>query len=140
MCLVWATQAIARLEHQPDFPLCKNQQATMSQQDNFIGGFLAGTLCGGVVGGVIGVLVASRLSEANSPNEEFSKLDDRNKRARRRSLKAPTEQSIELARQGLEDKIAQLNDAIDDVRQQLGGVNGGRGVEEEQVVRDPLSN
>jgi hypothetical protein len=33
-----------------------------------------------------------------------------------------TEESIELARHGLEDKIAQLNLAIDDVRQQLGTV------------------
>jgi hypothetical protein len=31
---------------------------------------------------------------------------------------------MEVARRGLEDKIAQLNDAIDDVRQQLGTVNG----------------
>jgi hypothetical protein len=31
---------------------------------------------------------------------------------------------MEVARRSLEDKIAQLNDAIDDVRQQLGGVNG----------------
>ena len=33
-----------------------------------------------------------------------------------------SEESIELARHGLEDKIAQLNLAIDDVTQQLGSV------------------
>ena len=35
-----------------------------------------------------------------------------------------TEDSIEAARLGLEAKIAQLNEAIDDVRQELGGING----------------
>lgn len=102
----------------------------MSQQDNFVGGFIAGAVCGGVVGGVIGVLVASRLGENST--EEFSKLDDRTSRKRR--SKPPTEQSIELARRGLEDKIAQLNDAIDDVREQLGGVNGTRPVEGDRVI------
>jgi hypothetical protein len=34
------------------------------------------------------------------------------------------EESIEAARLALEDKIAQLNAAIDEVRQQLGGING----------------
>ncbi|MBD2093097.1 hypothetical protein H6F67_24940 [Microcoleus sp. FACHB-1515] len=107
----------------------------MSQQDNFVGGFIAGAICGGVVGGVIGVLVASRLTE--NPTEEFSKIDDRPSR-KRRSLKPPTEQSIELARRGLEDKIAQLNDAIDDVREQLGGVNGTRPTETDRIItRDP---
>jgi hypothetical protein len=31
---------------------------------------------------------------------------------------------MESARLGLEAKIAQLNEAIDEVRQQLGGING----------------
>jgi hypothetical protein len=35
-----------------------------------------------------------------------------------------TEEGMEAARLGLEAKIAQLNDAIDDVRQQLGYING----------------
>ena len=34
------------------------------------------------------------------------------------------EASMEMARRGLEVKIAQLNSAIDDVREQLGGING----------------
>lgn len=94
----------------------------MSQQ-GFVGGFLAGAALGGAIGGVLGVVIASRLSqaEANDTEAAFSKLD---KATRKKALKPPTEQSIETARRGLEDKIAQLNDAIDDVRQQLGGVNG----------------
>ncbi|MFQ3616211.1 MAG: hypothetical protein SNJ57_12950 [Cyanobacteriota bacterium] len=87
----------------------------MSQQDNFFGGFWVGAIVGGVVGGVLGVLVAPRLSRQDS-------LEGK-KGERPPSLSEP---NSEDSRRGLEDKIAQLNDAIDDVRQQLGGVNGGR--------------
>ena len=93
----------------------------MSQQDNFVGGFLLGTIIGGVVGGIAGVLVSSRL-----PNES-TEIDDEdgteNESSRRRTFQLPTERSIEVARRSLEDKIAQLNDAIDDVREQLSTVN-----------------
>ncbi|MFQ4136570.1 hypothetical protein PGN35_009630 [Nodosilinea sp. PGN35] len=93
----------------------------MSQQDNFVGGFLLGTLVGGALGGVVGALAASRMQSGGKPkpslpqtsgNLAFGEFDD------------PDEDSIEAARLGLEEKIAQLNDAIDDVRQQLGGING----------------
>lgn len=98
----------------------------MSQQDNFFGGFWVGAIVGGVVGGVLGVLVAPRLSRHDSPESKKGE----------RSL-ALSEQSGEDSRRGLEDKIAQLNDAIDDVRQQLGGVNGGsRGEGIERVRGD----
>ena len=101
----------------------------MSQQDdNFFGGFILGTIVGGVVGGIAGVLVSSRLSQAEALDPEGQKRID-SKTNKRRSLKAPTEQTIEVARRGLEDKIAQLNDAIDDVRQQLGAVNGNVAIE-----------
>lgn len=94
----------------------------MSQQDNFVGGFLLGTLVGGALGGVVGALAASRIQQAGKPKKSslpkverelaFGEFDDTD------------EDSIEAARLGLEDKIAQLNEAIDDVRQQLGGING----------------
>ena len=99
----------------------------MSQQGNFIGGFLLGTIVGGAIGGVVGALAASRLSQQEvADSESFSKIEGKPeaRATRRRQIKAPTEQTIEVARRGLEDKIAQLNDAIDDVRQQLGAVNG----------------
>lgn len=108
----------------------------MSQQDNFFGGFVLGTVLGGVVGGVVGVLVASRLSAQEDENGEvpFGRFE---KRASKRDLKASTEQSIEVARRGLEDKIAQLNDAIDDVRHQLGGVNSANGEDiKRPIARD----
>lgn len=99
----------------------------MSEQGNFVGGFLVGTVVGGLVGGVLGVLVASRLSQSEPTDEEnrLAGLEGKpNKGSKKRQIKASTEQSIEVARRGLEDKIAQLNEAIDDVRQQLGAVNG----------------
>ena len=70
---------------------------------------------GGVVGGVLGTILTSR-HEQQINNQEDSRL----KNGSRISLNS--EESIELARHGLEDKIAQLNLAIDDVRQQLGTV------------------
>ncbi|GAB4379262.1 MAG: hypothetical protein Kow00121_33060 [Elainellaceae cyanobacterium] len=107
----------------------------MSQQGNFIGGFLLGTVVGGVVGGIAGVLVTSRINQAELSEVEgnLPKLDKKleNKGNKKRPLKVSTEQDIELARRGLEDKIAQLNEAIDDVRQQLGAVNG--------TVREPIA-
>ncbi|GBF80175.1 hypothetical protein [Aphanothece sacrum] len=89
----------------------------MSQRDGFTGGFLLGTLVGGVVGGVMAAVVASRQkNEENEENTPFLKSS--------KTGELETEASIEMARRRLEDKIAQLNNAIDDVRQQLGPVNG----------------
>jgi gas vesicle protein len=101
----------------------------MSQQDNFSGGFVLGAIVGGVVGGVLGTLFASRQLRDDSTEESLLKSDSsdaRSSKVRRRPLRPSTEQDMEFARRGLEDKIAQLNDAIDDVRHQLGDVNGGR--------------
>ncbi len=94
----------------------------MSQQDNFLGGFIAGAIFGSIVGGVTGALVANRLNrqEALPSKEGFPKKKLEGKPGRQ----VANVQNIESARRGLEDKIAQLNDAIDDVREKLGGVNG----------------
>lgn len=104
----------------------------MSQRDGFGAGFLAGALFGGLVGGVMGALIATkRESEAENPDTslltpgaaESPKSLKQNKN-KKRSLPLNDADSIETARRSLEDKIAQLNLAIDDVRTQLGGVNG----------------
>ncbi|MEA5536214.1 hypothetical protein [Crocosphaera sp. XPORK-15E] len=87
----------------------------MSQRDGFTGGFLVGTLVGGIVGGIIGAVVTSRLD--NNNEEEGSSLLKSAKRD-----KLSHEESIEMARHRLEEKISQLNHAIDDVRQQLGPI------------------
>lgn len=98
----------------------------MSQRDGFTGGFLTGVVVGGLVGGLIGALVAAQrdndTEEAERPLLNSNRSDAKPLKGKKRQLKA--EESIEAARRSLEDKIAQLNMAIDDVRQQLGTVNG----------------
>ena len=80
------------------------------QQDNFMGGFLIGTIIGGALGGLTGVLAASRLRNLSA--EEEPRTVESTSGGRR----------MASTRRGLEDKIAQLNAAIDDVRQQLDSV------------------
>jgi Na+/glutamate symporter len=86
----------------------------MGQRDNFAGGFLLGSVLGGVIGGILGSVLANRANRSNAPlggseEEAIASLD--------------SEENIELARRRLEEKIAQLNLVIDDVRHQLGNVN-----------------
>lgn len=95
----------------------------MERSDNFAGGFVAGALFGSVLGGVLGTLLASRLPAPDEVLSEGSTAGKARKR-RKHQLNAATELNIEEARQGLEVKIAQLNEAIDDVRRQLSNVNG----------------
>ncbi|MEM8641713.1 MAG: hypothetical protein AAGG51_23285 [Cyanobacteria bacterium P01_G01_bin.54] len=84
----------------------------MSQRDGFASGFFLGAVLGGVVGGVVGVLATARRgSDSNLSGDDPANLQE-------------LEPSIESTRRSLETKIAQLNLAIDDVRQQLGVVNG----------------
>lgn len=85
----------------------------MTERDGFGNGFLLGTLVGGVVGGVIGAIAASR--QKQSPQGTMAKGES--------TSPGENDESIESARRSLEDKISQLNLAIDDVREQLGGVN-----------------
>jgi len=98
----------------------------MSQREGFTSGFLAGAIVGGMVGGLIGALVAGQQDNDSDETEpsllNSTRLEAKPIKKRKRQLKA--EDSIEVARRSLEDKIAQLNMAIDDVRQQLGTVNG----------------
>jgi hypothetical protein len=85
----------------------------MSQNNNgFAGGFLLGAFVGGLIGGVVGTAIANR---SLGGNEE----DNSSRLSPGKSPKLDSEEGIELARRRLEDKIAQLNLAIDDVRQQL---------------------
>lgn len=117
------------------FPLKLIPDKAMSNQDHFFGGFILGTVVGGVVGGVVGVLAASRIPKKALQAKANALAQRSNKRS---SIKEemPTPQNIEAARRGLEDKIAQLNDAIDDVRQKLGTVNGDATLEAEEVMSD----
>ncbi len=104
----------------------------MSNQDGdrFAGGFLAGTIFGSVVGGLVGTWLATKLIESEDEADSLSESSpasiakEQFKRIRQRVLNATEEPTVEEARQGLEDKISQLNDAIDLARQQLSKVNG----------------
>jgi gas vesicle protein len=87
----------------------------MSQKDGFSTGFFLGSIVGGLVGGTIGVLLANRQAEGDEP-EVLRRVKARAKS----ELNDPT--NIESARQSLENKIADLNGAIDDVRSSLNAV------------------
>ena len=86
----------------------------MSQQNGFGSGFILGSIVGGVVGGVLGTVLATR-KEKRVRGLDLKMEEDN-------EIAFSTEESIELARNGLETKIAQLNLAIDDVKEQLGSV------------------
>ncbi len=86
----------------------------MSDGDGFTGGFLTGAVVGGLVGAFVGRWLAKQRSPeieaARNGNNGFieSGEDDR--------VPSLEEERMEAVRQSLEDKIAQLNAAIDEVR------------------------
>lgn len=90
----------------------------MSNQSGFTGGFFAGALLGGVVGGVLGAVLANRQTQSATVEDEMRSLPEEGGR------QLTGVNDMESARRNLEDKIAQLNDTIDDVREQLHVVNG----------------
>lgn len=92
----------------------------MSDRDNFTGGLIAGAVVGGLVGGAIGFLLGSgRDQEVTSSDDSGTLPESKLNKLIRRKLKGE-EEKIETARRTLEEKIAQLNEAIDQVRFQLG--------------------
>jgi hypothetical protein len=115
----------------------------MSQRDGFASGFLLGTIVGGVVGGILGTVIASR-RDAEVIEEETEltngQLGTQKKSAKRRQIIASDNEGMdmEVARRSLEDKIAQLNATIDEVRQQLGNVNGSstQSVKDRSLTQD----
>lgn len=118
----------------------------MSQRDGFASGFVAGTIVGSVLGGAIGaLLVSQRLNEpieGNQPRKNANLSNGNSGKKRRRQLQSATsEQTIEIARRNLEDKIAQLNDTIDEVRLTLGQVNGNQpeSDQEQNVPREDIT-
>ena len=96
----------------------------MSQQNGFGSGFILGSVIGGVLGGLLGTVLATRNEKQITEQNEYRLQTGR-------EVPLGSEESIELARHGLEDKIAQLNLAIDDVRQQLRSTAKAESVERE---------
>ncbi len=111
----------------------------MSQRDGFASGFFAGAIVGSVVGSVVGGVVGALITQRRDMElieEEETELTNSPAEAKkttilkRRQMKAAAENDsmeMETARRSLEDKIAQLNATIDEVRKQLGNVNGNSG-------------
>jgi hypothetical protein len=100
----------------------------MSQRDGFSTGFFLGSIVGGLVGGTIGVLLANRQLAGDEP--------DILRRVKARAKgESSDHQNIESARQSLEDKIADLNGAIDEVRSSLSAVQLDPPLEIERVER-----
>jgi len=69
--------------------------------DGFSKGLVVGTLLGGVIGGVLGVIIANRMTGESRPKSVKSGVGTAN------------------LRQNLEEKISQLNETIEQVRDQL---------------------
>lgn len=96
----------------------------MSQDEGFTGGFLVGTVVGGLLGGIVGALVASqRLAQTGEAESSLLNSTEAKASKPKRRLTEDADR-IEGSRRSLEDKIAQLNAAIDEVRLSLGNVNG----------------
>jgi hypothetical protein len=96
----------------------------MSNPNNFAGGFFLGAVVGGVLGGILGAtLVSRRMLSTDSGASGINDLDREDRRDRdknrKRMLGGSSQPDLEMTRRGLEDKIAQLNNAIDEARQQL---------------------
>ncbi|MDY7020713.1 MAG: hypothetical protein SWJ54_05020 [Cyanobacteriota bacterium] len=104
----------------------------MSNREGFTSGLIIGATLGSVVGGVLGVVLSSRLSNENSVGQQLEG------KIRNKKLTQPDAENMEVARLSLEDKIAQLNQAIDDVRQQLGSVNGNISPENSESLREDV--
>jgi hypothetical protein len=97
----------------------------MSNRDGFSGGFWLGTLVGGVVGGIVGASIATQRSNRRDDDTEIDRLSG--ERRRKRPLKSSgnrTMDRMEIARQSLDEKIGDLNNAIDAVRSTIGQVPG----------------
>lgn len=100
----------------------------MAEKDSgFLGGFVVGAMVGGIVGGVIGAALAPRLL-GQRPDQRSSDTGS-DPEASSTATPAPNgripvqlsgdEAAISQARKTLEDKIAQLNEAIQNTRAQL---------------------
>jgi len=91
----------------------------MAQREGFGSGFILGSLVGGIVGGIVGAVFVSRNTGDESPNG-----DDDLFRAPAAIDASNAESLATDARRSLEEKISQINLAIEDVLQRLGSENG----------------
>jgi hypothetical protein len=96
-----------------------------SDNDRFGGGFLAGSIFGSITGGLLGAWIATKLSNRLLPASQTDENSNPNStQLRQPSFMGSNDLDMEDARQSLEEKISQLNSAIDQAREQLSEVNG----------------
>ncbi|WP_218082416.1 hypothetical protein [Anthocerotibacter panamensis] len=92
----------------------------MSEQDSRFGdGLTIGVLVGGLFGGVVGAFLANRFLTAPAKNaaKPTAILDE---------VQKNTEEVLGDARRNLEEKITQLNDAIELARQRLASLEDAK--------------
>ena len=98
----------------------------MNQREGFGSGFLAGAVLGSFVGGILGSVLANRRDMELSVEEaqvHSGSVETYQSHKKQKQMKAASSQmDMEMTRRSLEEKIAQLNVTIDEVRQQLGNV------------------
>jgi hypothetical protein len=97
----------------------------MSNRDGFGSGFWLGTLVGGIIGGVVGATIATQ--KANRIDDDANSGMLASERGGKRPLKSNRMRSMdrmEVARRSLDDKISDLNNAIDVVRSSIGQTPG----------------
>jgi gas vesicle protein len=94
----------------------------MSNRDGFGSGFWLGTLVGGIVGGVVGATIATQRSNRLDDEAEGGRLSSDGEKRPLKSSRRRTFDRMELARRSLDDKISDLNNAIDSVRSSIGHV------------------
>jgi hypothetical protein len=97
----------------------------MSNRDKFSSGFWLGTIVGSVVGGIVGASIANNRS--NRLEDELDSIlpEGGEKRPLKSSRRARTADRMEIARRSLDDKISDLNNAIDAVRSSVGQPSSG---------------
>jgi gas vesicle protein len=97
----------------------------MSNRDGFSGGFWLGTLVGGVVGGIVGASIANQRANRIGNETESGRLSGEGGEKRPfKSSRNRTTDRMEMARRSLDDKISDLNNAIDSVRSSIGTTPG----------------
>jgi gas vesicle protein len=97
----------------------------MNNRDKFSNGFWLGTIVGGVVGGIVGATIANK--RANRLEDELESIlpkEGGEKRPLKSNRRMRTADRMEIARRSLDDKISDLNNAIDAVRSSVGQVPG----------------
>lgn len=92
----------------------------MSNRDGFGTGFWLGTLVGGVVGGVIGATIANQATNRQKDESDSGALSgELGEKRPLKSRRLRTADRMEVARRSLDDKISDLNSAIDAVRSSI---------------------